>query len=120
MFSPAVQFTDRYPHPRIYINVSRINLSASSTAQLQHLAETCAPATFGVAGEDVYDETYRKAGKLDNNDFAIGFDARSSSLVDVIRTELLVESPTWVTSENLNIELYKLNVYGAFPNTGLP
>lgn len=81
--------------------------------QLQHLADTCAPATFGVAGEDVYDETYRKAGKLDSKDFAIAFDARSSSLVDAIRTELLLESPKGLKSEGFNIELYKLNVYGA-------
>ncbi len=73
----------------------------------------CAPATFGIAGEDVYDETYRKVGKLDSEDFAIGFDASRSSLVDVIRTELLVENPKRVKCEDLNIELYKLNVYGA-------
>ncbi|KAM5541141.1 hypothetical protein V8D89_005070 [Ganoderma adspersum] len=93
-------------------NAHRINLSTASAVQLQHLADTCAPATFGVAGEDVYDETYRKAGKLDNKDFAIAFDAQSSSLVDAIRTELLLENPKGVEAEDLNIELYKLNVYG--------
>ena len=61
----------------------------------------------------MYDETYRKAGKLDNKDFAIGFDVSHSSLVDVIRTELLVENPKRVKCDDLNIELYKLNVYGA-------
>ena len=61
----------------------------------------------------MYDETYRKAGKLDNKDFVIGFDASHSSLVDVIRTELLVENPKKVKCEDLSIELYKLNVYGA-------
>ena len=61
----------------------------------------------------MYDETYRKAGKLDSDDFLIVFDASRSSLVDVIRTELLVESPQIVKSEDLSIELYKLNVYGA-------
>ena len=85
----------------------------ASVAELQHLADTCAPATFGVAGEDVYDETYRKAGKLDNKDFMIGFDASRSSLMDIIRTELLVENPKKIRCEDLNIDLYKLNVYGA-------
>ena len=98
--------------PDILDTSSRINLSAASPAQLQHLADTCAPATFGVAGEDVYDETYRRAGKLDKKDFSIGFDASRSSLVDVIRAELLVENPNKVKSEDLNVELYKLNVYG--------
>ncbi|KAI1789980.1 hypothetical protein LXA43DRAFT_922787, partial [Ganoderma leucocontextum] len=91
----------------------RINLSTATAAELQHIADTCAPATFGVAGQDVYDETYRKAGKLDNKDFMIGFDVSRSSLVDVIRTELLVENPKrTVKYEDANIELYKLNVYG--------
>ena len=63
--------------------------------------------------EDVYDETYRKAGKLDREDFAITFDPSRSCLADVIRNELLVENPKKVKSEDLNIELYKLNVYGA-------
>ena len=43
--------------------------------------------------EDVYDETYRKAGKLDREDFAITFDPSRSCLADVIRNELLVENP---------------------------
>ncbi|KAM5536282.1 hypothetical protein V8D89_010059 [Ganoderma adspersum] len=93
-------------------NAQRINLSRASAAQLQHLADACTPATFGVGGEDVYDETYRKAGKLDSKDFAITFDPSRSCLVDVIRNELLVENPNKVESEDLNIELYKLNVYG--------
>ena len=101
-----------YESPSNLSLFSRVNLSTASAVQLQHLADTCAPATFGVAGEDVYDETYRKAGKLDNKDFAIAFDARSSSLIDAIRTELLVENLGRVKSEDLNIELYKLNVYG--------
>ncbi|PIL34921.1 hypothetical protein GSI_02708 [Ganoderma sinense ZZ0214-1] len=93
-------------------DAQRINLSRASAAQLQHLADTCAPASFGVGGEDIYDETYRKAGKLDCEDFAITFDASRSCLADVIRNELLVENPKKVKSEDLNIELYKLNVYG--------
>ncbi|PIL34916.1 hypothetical protein GSI_02703 [Ganoderma sinense ZZ0214-1] len=90
----------------------RINLSTASAEQLQHLADTCAPATFGVAGEDVYDESYRKAGKLDNKDFSITFDGRSSRLAEAVRTELLLENPMRVKSQDLKMELYKLNVYG--------
>ncbi|PIL34922.1 hypothetical protein GSI_02709 [Ganoderma sinense ZZ0214-1] len=77
-----------------------------------HLADACAPGTFGVAGEDVYDETYRKAGKLDAKNFATTFDTRSTSLVNAIRIELLIENPKRIQSEDVSIEPYKLNVYG--------
>ena len=82
-------------------------------AQLEHLAEACDPATFGVGGEDVYDETYRKAGKLDKNDFAIGFDVNRSDLAHIIRSELLVEHGEGSSSDEIIFELYKLNVYGS-------
>nr|VWO98178.1 Acetolactate synthase (EC [Ganoderma boninense] len=93
-------------------NAQRINLSRASAAELQRLADACLPATFGIGGQDVHDETYRKAGKLDCEDFVTTFDASRSGLVDVIRTELLVENPKKVKSEDVNIELYKLNIYG--------
>ncbi|EJF57889.1 hypothetical protein DICSQDRAFT_182926 [Dichomitus squalens LYAD-421 SS1] len=93
-------------------NASRINLSTAPVAQLEHLAEACDPATFGVGGEDVHDETYRKAGKLDKNDFAIGFDINRSDLIDAIRSELLIENDRESDGEGIRTELYKLNVYG--------
>ena len=92
---------------------SRLNLSTAPVAQLEHLAEACDPATFGVGGEDVYDETYRKAGKLDKSDFAIGFDVNRSDLAHIIRTELLVEHGEGSSSDEIIFELYKLNVYGS-------
>jgi hypothetical protein len=52
---------------------SRINLSNPSEAELQHLSETCRPATFGLSQENVYDESYRKALQMDTSDFATKF-----------------------------------------------
>jgi hypothetical protein len=39
----------------------------------KHLSDACQPATFGVNKEDVLDESYRKAGKMDVTDFATNF-----------------------------------------------
>lgn len=89
----------------------RINLSQASEAQLQHLSQACDPATFGVNQQDVLDESYRKAGKLDLANFATKFNLERSGLMDIIRAELLQGHNH---TKRINAELYKLNVYGAF------
>ena len=78
---------------------------------MQHLAETCQPATFGVDHEDVRDETYRKAGKLDTEDFLVGFEVLRSGILDVVHSELAIDR--LVKEDAIRAELYKLNVYGA-------
>ncbi|KAI9061871.1 hypothetical protein FKP32DRAFT_1575007 [Trametes sanguinea] len=94
----------------------RINLSRATAEQLQHLAETCDPATFGVDGQDVYDETYRKAGKLDARHFSLNLSPAQVGLLDIVRDHLLVETASRAISpdqyNNIHAELYKLNVYG--------
>lgn len=70
-------------------NVNKISLSAKSTPQdLDKLAAACQPATFGVNSEDVYDESYRKAVKMDPAEFAASFDVEDSGLVDIVRQGL--------------------------------
>ena len=54
--------------------------------ELKHLAESCDVATFGVNNEDVHDESYRKAGKLDTEHFAAGFDPIGTGPLGVIQT----------------------------------
>lgn len=53
------------------------------------LTNMCDPATFGRNQEDVLDESYRKAGKLDSTDFATFFDPVRSGLIEIIRGCLL-------------------------------
>ncbi|KAI0686996.1 hypothetical protein C8Q76DRAFT_686525 [Earliella scabrosa] len=91
-------------------NAHRINLGNANATQLQHLAETCQPATFGVDNEDVMDETYRKAGKLDTEDFLVGFEVVRSGILDVVHSELAIDR--LVKEDAIRAELYKLNVYG--------
>jgi hypothetical protein len=78
--------------------------------ELEALTQACEPATFGRANEDVLDETYRKAGKMDRSRFATQFDLAEARLLDVIRGELLRENK----DKGVVAELYKLNVYGLF------
>ena len=77
--------------------------------ELDKLQEACQPATFGRNDEDVYDETYRKAGKMDADNFMVGFDAERSGLIEAVRTLLF---PGEEEKKRVKAELYKLNVYG--------
>lgn len=89
---------------------SRINLSSATDTELAHLSDVCAAATFGRNQQDVLDESYRKARKLDCSEFACHFDAERSGLVKVACGELLVGEDS---TRPIRAELYKLNVYGA-------
>lgn len=51
---------------------------------LDMLLNDCQPATFGLGGVDVLDESYRKASKLDNTQFAISFNPYDYGIVDTI------------------------------------
>ena len=67
--------------------------------------------------EDVLDETYRKAGKLDSESFAPLLDPVRTDLSKIIRGYLLEGTQS---VNNIKIELYKLNVYGMRPTFIFP
>ncbi|KAJ8453804.1 hypothetical protein ONZ45_g19562 [Pleurotus djamor] len=48
-----------------------VDLLNPTDEKLELLTDACEPASFGRNHEDILDETYRKAGKLDVSDFAI-------------------------------------------------
>ncbi|OQO02511.1 hypothetical protein B0A48_12038 [Cryoendolithus antarcticus] len=75
----------------------------------QSLLETCGVATFGLRGQDVLDETYRKALKLDTSDFCTDFCPYSCRIVAIIDQLLL---PSYQEQRSVKAELYKLNMYG--------
>ncbi|KAI0949986.1 hypothetical protein AcV7_008595 [Taiwanofungus camphoratus] len=87
----------------------RIDFLKTSERELEHLAQTCDAATFGVNQRDVLDESYRKAGKLDTAHFAIKFDPTHLGLIDAIRMNLLEGHEA---QGSIHAELYKVNVYG--------
>lgn len=82
---------------------------------MSDLIESCKPASFGLNGKDVIDESYRKAGKLDRSEFLTDFHPHDCGIIDSIRQILL---PSMVPGgEGIGIgtkcvraELYKLNV----------
>jgi hypothetical protein len=74
------------------------------------LATACQPATFGRNNEDVLDESYRKAGKLDIPQFATSFDLQSTPIPRAVERDFLEE--TLSATGMIKYELYKLNVYG--------
>ncbi|KAJ6529901.1 hypothetical protein DFH09DRAFT_809686, partial [Mycena vulgaris] len=69
----------------------------------------CHPGTFGVAQEDVLDESYRKAGKMDLSRFAARLDVVASGLIDAIAPDIL-QGQTADGGRALTAEMYKLNV----------
>lgn len=88
---------------------------SDSNSSLEDLLAACAPATFGLGGEDVLDETYRKAGKLDRSQFSIDFHPHDYGIVDAISQILLPDfkSPGMKgRGEHRGVlaELYKFNV----------
>ncbi len=65
--------------------------------------------TLGFKGEDVYDESYRKAGKLDWTSFRPMLNISSLGLVSIVRDGLLHGMEA---QKPIRAELYNLNVYG--------
>ncbi|KAL5524306.1 hypothetical protein ACEPAF_9446 [Sanghuangporus sanghuang] len=90
-------------------STGRIDFNDVNDERLQHLSETCDKATFGLNQEDVLDESYRKAGKLDSSCFSTKIDLERSGLMTIVRYNLLEGS---ASRRPIKAELYKLNVYG--------
>ncbi|KAM5535778.1 hypothetical protein V8D89_010592 [Ganoderma adspersum] len=95
-------------------NARFIDLLEASTSNdqgdvLEALANACERAKFGRGEETVLDETYRKAEKMDSDNFMTGLDLDATGLRDVVRLGLLSAKDE---KRVVRTELYKLNVYG--------
>ncbi|CAG8946752.1 unnamed protein product [Penicillium salamii] len=84
--------------------------SKNASDNLRHLVNDCEPATFGKGQEDVLDPQYRKAGKLDPQQFTSSFHLSDFQILENVEQVLL---PDLFLGQNrhLKAELYKLNVY---------
>ncbi|KAG6811706.1 hypothetical protein H0H93_014307, partial [Arthromyces matolae] len=91
-----------------YKQISWLNLSQATESQLKSLTEACEPATFGRNKKDVLDESYRKARKMDTEDFASKVNIEKLGVLDRIKMQLLDCSDNWKT---IRAEPYKLNIY---------
>lgn len=103
--------TPKFPEPitLTFLVLRHINFSDATPDELEQLAQACEPASFGVHHEQVLDESYRKAGKMDSECFASTLDLVRTDLVNIIRDCLLEGTQS---TKNIKAELYKLNVYG--------
>ena len=75
------------------------------------MADACDKAKFGRGNETVLDETYRKAGQMDEENFTIRFDAERVGLMPAVHSSLF---PDMDASSEIYALLYKLNVYGTY------
>jgi len=91
-------------------HVSFIKLGSITEIQARDLSRACSPATFGLNHQDVLDESYRKAGKLDVGKFSWLFSPASRSDFTVQLVSGLFPSDS--LRKGIRFELYKLNVYG--------
>jgi hypothetical protein len=83
----------------------------ADSSECETLSKACQPATFGMNNKDVLDENYRKAGKMDRSRFAISFDGAIGASLEKAGKQLLVPID-YPKVKDLEVELYKLNVYG--------
>ena len=84
--------------------------TGSDRTVLGQLVSDCQPATFGRGRNDVLDETYRKAGKLDEDAFCTNFCPSDAGILDVIAQVLLPTVAEDSQLRRVRAELYKLNV----------
>lgn len=109
---------------------SRLIVAMENAISQQKAAFCCgwsgAPATLGKEGEEVLDESYRKAVKLDCNQFSTSFSSYEVGTIDAIAQNLLpgIAKPfsgrKSKYEEHLGeiAEFYKLNV--SLPTTFMP
>lgn len=77
---------------------------------LAKLVNEADPATFGLHGKDVLDESYRKASKLDPSQFSTTFNPYELGIIDTVAQALLPSTNAADSYRAVRAELYKLNV----------
>ncbi|KAI5205462.1 hypothetical protein E4T39_02975 [Aureobasidium subglaciale] len=69
----------------------RLPTDTNNDTAFTNLISSCEPAAFGRGGENVYDEQYRKATKLDVSDFCTDFCPYQTGIIDIV-SQLLMPS----------------------------
>lgn len=95
----------------------KLVLPYESTSALQQLVKECVPATFGKGEADVLDPEYRRAGKMDPNNFATSFHPADFGIIENVERVLLpsinTEKQNSLWFRKLRAELYNLNVWAS-------
>ncbi|KAH9876511.1 hypothetical protein J1614_003642 [Plenodomus biglobosus] len=95
----------------------QMNGPNSQSDSFAKLLRDTTPASFGFKGQDVIDEKYRKASKLDTNAFSTNFSPYEVGIIDVIGQALLPKDP--IQTQGIRAELYKLNPHVDTPRSEL-
>lgn len=101
---------------KVEFPLSQSDNQGQAQVLFEELLKTCAPATFGRNNEDILDETYRKAGKLDRSQFSVDFHPHDYEIVDAITQVLLPQIDGGLLLKDrqehrgVMAELYKVNV----------
>lgn len=84
---------------------------AQDSASFETLVKDCDPATFGRREEEVFDEDYRKAGKMDTDAFCTDFNPYEYGIMDTTMQALanMIDGCGVGNCRGLRAELYKLN-----------
>ncbi|KLJ06429.1 hypothetical protein EMPG_09266 [Blastomyces silverae] len=81
-------------------------------SSFRQLVKECELATFGKGDKDILDEEYRKAGKMDTENFCTNFTPYEYGVVDTIVQALAYNHDKSKTNyRGIRAQLYKLNVY---------
>ncbi len=90
-------------------------LEPGTDENLAQLIKDMSPASFGRGSEEVYDEAYRKATKLDPTCFSSTFNPYTLGIVDTISQALLPSLRQRKHTRSVRAELYKLNARPPHP-----
>ncbi|KAL4987017.1 hypothetical protein BDW68DRAFT_178189 [Aspergillus falconensis] len=92
-----------------------ISVPSAHPDTLRHLVADCDPASFGRGEQDVIDPEYRRAGKINADQFATSFHPADFGILENIAQVLLPtissETDNQLGFRKITAELYKLNVY---------
>ncbi|KZT39340.1 hypothetical protein SISSUDRAFT_1119066 [Sistotremastrum suecicum HHB10207 ss-3] len=86
-----------------------LKFPTANKEELKRLSDACDPATFGRNQQDVLDESYRLARKMDITNFSINMGFNFHDLLTYATRRLLGVQHE---DKDFHAELYKLNVYG--------
>ncbi|KAK4159403.1 hypothetical protein QBC43DRAFT_327208 [Cladorrhinum sp. PSN259] len=98
-------------HCKLVINPEATDHNSYQERAVDALVTDMLPAKFGLGGEDVYDEEYRRALQLDPSKFSTNFCPYTSGIIDTITQVLDPALGRDQTLSSVRAELYKLNVY---------
>lgn len=100
-------------HPRM-MSFPTTEPRVATTEPLAQLLKDCEPATFGRGNQEVLDEDYRQASKMDVQRFASDYSPYENRVMEKVSQALAFRDVGHNSHRGLWAELYKLNV-GSIP-----